>query len=302
MKSSAFVTLSLLILLGSVSACWEKDPVSPGEKSSEFQTVPERYPVAPGLVDEASGLADSRTITGYLWTHENAGRPAELFLISHNGKDVRRYPVPGTSNNDWEDIAVGGGPEKGVSYLYVGDIGSNDIKANYSSHTIYRMPELGNLDSNFMPDKIARITYRYPEGQPDAETLLHDPVTNDLFIVTKELDKANLYRLPFPQSTDGVITAELVGKIPALLLATGGDISSDGQEILIRTYTHIYYWRRKAGESIGQTLLRAANKPVPYAIEPQGEAVCFDREMKGYYTLSEKRHAAGVALQYFGRK
>ncbi len=302
MKSSASVALSLLLLLGAVTACWEKDPVSPGEKSDEFQTVPDRYPVAPGLVDEASGLADSRTLPGYLWTHEDAGSPAELFLISHNGKDVRRYATPGMTNIDWEDIAVGGGPEKGVSYLYVGDIGNNDASSAFATHTVYRMPELKNLDENFSPDKIAKIRFRYPDSTPDAETLLLDPVTNDLFVVTKELENARLYRLPYPQSTEGTMTAELVGKIPALLLATGGDISADGQEILVRTYTNIYYWKRKAGENIGQTLTREATKPVPYALEPQGEAVCFDREMKGYYTFSEKRNAAGVALQYFGRK
>jgi len=302
MKSSASVTCSLLLLLGSVTACWEKAPVTPGERSQNFQTVPERYPVAPGLVDEASGLADSRTISGYLWTHEDAGSPAELFLLSHDGKDVRRYALPGIRNIDWEDIAVGGGPEKGVSYIYVADIGNNDASPAFGTHTIYRLPELKKLEEGFVADKIAKIRFRYPDSTPDAETLLLDPITNDLFIVTKELEGARLYRLPNPQSTEGTMTAELIGNVPALLLATGGDISADGQEILIRNYTNIYYWKRKAGETIGQTLMREATKPVPYALEPQGEAVCFDREMKGYYTFSEKRNAAGVALQYFGRR
>ena len=305
MKLSAPITLSLLILLGTVTACWEKEPVTPnpgGGKSDQFAAVPDRFPVAPELVDEASGLADSRTIAGYLWTHEDAGSAAELFLISHDGKDVRRYAVPGITNIDWEDIAVGGGAEQGVSFLYVGDIGNNDASPALGTHTIYRMPELNNLDENFKADKIVKIRYRYPDSTPDAETLLLDPVTNDLFVITKELESARLYRLPYPQSFEGTITAELIGNIPALLLATGGDISADGQEILVRNYTNIYYWKRKAGETIGQTLMREANKPVPYALEPQGEAVCFDRDMQGYYTFSERRNAAGVALQYFGRK
>ncbi|GHB59156.1 PE-PGRS family protein [Persicitalea jodogahamensis] len=302
MKSSVPVTLSLLFILSSITACWEKEPVSPDSKSDEFQTVPDRFPVAPGLVDEASGLADSRTITGYLWTHEDAGSEAELFLISHDGKDIRRYSPPGINNIDWEDIAVGGGPENDVSYIYVADIGNNDANPAFSTHTIYRIPELKNLDESFVPDKIARFKFRYPDSSPDAETLLFDPVTKDLFIVTKELESARLYRIPYPQSTEGTITAEFIGKVPGLLLATGGDISADGQEILIRNYTNVYFWKRNAGETIGQTLVREATKPVPYALEPQGEAVCFDREMKGYYTFSEKRTASGVALQYFRRK
>ena len=305
MKSSAPVAFCLLLLLVSLTACWEKEPVEPGsggERSDEFAFVPDRFPVAPGLVDEASGLVDSRSLGGYFWTHEDSGSQAELFLLSHDGQNVRRYAVPGISNKDWEDIAIGGGPAKGVNYLYVGDIGNNDASAAHGSHTIYRMPELKSPDENFAPDKIARINYRYPDGSPNAETLLFDPVTNDLFVVSKELDKAKLYRLPYPQPAEGTTTAELVGTVPAMMLATGGDISADGREILIRNYTNIYYWKRKAGETIGQTLMREATKPVPYALEPQGEAICFDREMKGYYTFSEKRNAAGVSLQYFRRR
>ena len=247
MKATVPASLSLLFLLSTLTACWEKEPVAPGEKSDQFEAVPERFPVAPGLVDEASGLADSRTIAGYLWTHEDAGSPAELFLVSHDGKDVRRYAPPGITNIDWEDIAVGGGAEQDVSFLYVGDIGNNDASPALGTHTIYRMPELKNLDENFAPDKIAKIRYRYPDSSPDAETLLLDPITNDLFVITKELESARLYRLPYPQSLEGTMTAEFVGKIPALLLATGGDISADGQEILVRTYTNIYYWKKKSG-------------------------------------------------------
>ena len=197
---------------------------------------------------------------------------------------------------------MGGGPQDGVSYLYLGDIGNNDANPGTTSHFIYRVPELTSLDGSFAASDIARITYRYPQGTPDAETLLFDSVTKDLFVVSKELDKTLLYRLPYPQATEGVMTAELIGQIPGVLLTTGGDISADGQEILVRTYTNVYYWQRKSGETIGQALLREATKTLPYELEPQGEAVCFDRNMKGYFTLSERRTATSVTLNYYKRK
>lgn len=305
MKSPKAIPFYLIPLLFAVTACLEKNPVvvDPGNsRSSAFENVPLRVPIAPGQVDEASGLADSRTLPGYLWTHEDAGSDNRLFLLNHEGTSIRGYVLPGIINRDWEDIAVGGGPQDGVSYLYLGDIGNNDANPGTTSHFIYRVPELTTLDGSFAASNIAKITYRYPEGTPDAETLLLDPVTRDLFVVSKELDKSLLYRLPYPQSTEGVSTAELIGQVPAVLLATGGDISADGQEILIRTYTDIYYWQRKSGETIGQTLMRQALKKLPYELEPQGEAVCFDRDMKGYFTLSERRTATSVTLNYYKRK
>ena len=305
MKSATAFPVILLFILLTVTACWDKNPLVPGpgdSKSAVFENVPLRMPVAPNQVDEASGLADSRTLPGYLWTHEDAGSDNRLFLINHEATMIRSYVLPDIGNRDWEDIAVGGGPQEGVSYLYLGDIGNNDAFPGTTSHYIYRMPELTTLEGTFQPNTIARITYLYSEGTPDAETLLFDPVTKDLFVVSKELDKALLYRLPYPHSTDGLMTAELLGQIPAVLLATGGDISADGQEIVVRTYTNVYYWKRKSGETIGQTLLREALKTLPYELEPQGEAICFDREMKGYFTLSERRTAASVTLNYYRRK
>ncbi len=305
MKSLNALPCCLLLILLTVTGCWDKDPVEvdPGSTASgTFESVPLRVPVVPGQVDEASGLADSRTLPGYLWTHEDAGSDNRLFLLNHQGTSIRGYVLPGIVNRDWEDIAVGGGPQAGVSYLYIGDIGNNDANPGTTLHYIYRMPELTRLEGSFGANEIVRITYRYSEGTPDAETLLLDPVTKDLFVVSKELDKTRLYRLPYPQSTDGVATAEFLGQVPAVLLATGGDISVDGQEILVRNYTNIFYWKRKSGETIGQTLLREALKTVPYELEPQGEAVCFDREMKGYFTLSERRTATSVTLNYYKRK
>ena len=305
MKTPKALPFCIIPLLFVVMACLDKDPavVDPGNtKSSVFESVPLRAPIQPGQVDEASGLADSRTLPGYLWTHEDAGSDNRLFLLNHEGTSIRGYSLPGIINRDWEDVAIGGGPWDGVSYLYLGDIGNNDANPGTTLHFIYRVPELTTLDGNFAANDIARITYRYPEGTPDAETLLLDPVTRDLFIVSKELDKGQLYRLPYPQPTEGVITAELIGQVPAVLLATGGDISADGQEIVVRTYTDISYWQRKPGETIGQTLMRQAVKSLPYELEPQGEAVCFDRDMKGYFTLSERRTATNVTLNYYKRK
>jgi len=305
MKSIKYYSSLPLLLFFCLSACWEKSPIEPGsngERSDIFENIPTRVPIAPHQIDEVSGIVESLNLEGYLWTHEDAGDATKLFLVSKDGKQIRGY-VPGDiTNRDWEDIAIGAGPVEGISYLYLGDIGNNDANPTVTSNFIYRMPELKSIDGSFDPASISKITFRYPDGPRDAETLLFDPVTKDLFVVSKEFNKTNLYRIPYPQSVDGVITAELIGLIPSVLIATGGDIAADGKEIVVKTYAAIYYWRRKEGETIGQTLLQSSLKTLPYELEPQGEAICFDKEMGGYYTLSERRTASQVTLNYYKRK
>src|SRR5207253_2979860 len=103
-----------------------------------------------------------------------------------------------------------------------------------------------------------------------------DPQTKDLWIVSKREDKVHLYQLPYPQSTTDVMTAKSYGQLP-LTYVDGGSISSDGTEILLRTYTGIYYFKRTSGQSFADALQRQTGTSLPYRLEPQGEAVCFDK-------------------------
>lgn len=296
-KPAVSLLFSLQIILVTLSC---KDKVV--EEVTDFSSTPEIITIEPGIIIEASGLVDSRSLSGYLWSHEDSGNPAELFLISKDGKSIVKYPLPGISNRDWEDIAIGAGPENGINYLYIADTGNNNANPAVTQFYIYRTPELTNRSAAFEAGKIERITFKYPSGTPDAETLLLDPVTKDIFIVSKENSKSVIYRLPYPQSTTSEITAELVGEIPGVALATGGDISPDGSEIIVRNYAFLYYWKRGANESIGDVLKRNSLKKLPYIIEPQGEAVCFDSKAEGYYTFSEIGFASSVTLNYYKRK
>lgn len=302
MKNYTILSPYLVVIAGFFAASCIFTTSQPEGRSDIFDNAPLKSTFPAGRIDEASGLAGSRAIKGYLWTHNDSGNPAELFLLSEDGKDLRSYGIGGIENRDWEDIAVGPGPNEGVSYVYIGDIGNNNANPSVTTYTLYRVPELKDLNAGFDANSVARISYKYPDGPHDAETLLSDPITKDIFIVSKELDGANLYRLPFPQSEAGVSTAELVGKVSTVTFATGGDIVADGKEIVVRNYGNIYYWKRKDGETVGQTLTRAPSKTLPYELEPQGEAVCFGTDMEGYYTLSERREGIAITLNYYKRK
>ena len=83
---------------------------------------------------------------------------------------------------------------------------------------------------------------------------------------------------------------------------TGGAMSVSGREIIVRGYVAISYWQRAANETVGEVLQRAPTKSLPYLFEPQGEAVCFEKSSKGYFTVSERRNVPFVNLYFYERK
>ncbi len=250
-------------------------------------------------VKEASGIVMSVKNPGMLWVHNDSGNPNVIFLLDKNdGSEVARYRLNGINNIDWEDIEIGPGPDENETYLYLADIGDN--KAKRPQVQIYRFAEpvfeeahRGKL-TELEPEKEA-IRLKYPDGARDAETLLLDPRTRDIYVVSKRELRVGIYIAPYPQNTEEATELRKLGNIP-VMFATGGNISADGQNILVRTYHHIYNWQRKNDEPLWETFQRQPER-LPYdPMEAQGEAICWDDE-GGYYTLSE--HAKGVVPQLY---
>ena len=271
-------------------------PSSPDPAVPVFASVPQASPLQPGLIDEVSGIADSRTMPGHLWAEEDGGNPARLTLLSHDGA-VTGYVALPVANRDWEDLTIGPGPQAGVSYLYLADIGDNTAQNEVSY--VYRFLEPKSLAEPVEP--VERIAFRYPDGARDAETLFIDPLTNDLWVVSKRETSVHLYRLPYPQSTSQIQTAEAQGELP-LSFVTSGGMSPDGHQILLKTYTSIYRWARTGSESIADALQKRPYQTLSYRLEPQGEAICFDRAGTGYFTLSERASTESVSLFYYARQ
>ena len=287
-----YLAVSLLLTLCSCGI------ISPNSSNSDrFSTSPVKFAVQPGQVDEASGMVASRSMDGRLWVQEDGGNPAEINLMTTDGKVEKQFPIPGASNRDWEDLAIGPGPQDGVSYLYLADIGDN-LKQNDLNY-IYRFPEPKNANESV--NGVERIRFRYADGARDAEAILLDPQTRDLWIVSKAEEKVRIYRLPYPQSTSVEMKADYYGEIP-LTLITGGSVSADGNEIALISYLGAYHWRRKSGQSLADAMQKNSFKTL--ATDPlgiQSETICFDKNSNGYYTLPEKGNQASVNLNYYKR-
>lgn len=242
-------------------------------------------------------MASSFRFPGHLWLMEDSGAEPKIDLLRADGTYIRKVTFGG-ANRDWEDLAIGPGPEAGRNYVYIGEIGDND--ARYGDYYIYRFEEPADGQSSI--DNYDTIHFRYPNNESyDAETLMVDPSSRDIYVVTKNQLNVRVYRLPYPQNTTSVNVAEFMGAIKYFLIVSG-DVSPDGSEVLLKAYNAIYYWKRKPGENLYQVLSRTHDLSAPYTVEPQGESVCWATDARGYYTLSERGTGGQVPPLYYYTK
>ncbi|MBD3628153.1 hypothetical protein [Cyclobacterium sp.] len=239
------------------------------------------------FIDETSGMAISQKYPGRIFVHNDSDGAPEIYVLDTLGQYLGSIKLEGVHNRDWEDMAIGPGPIAGKSYLYIGDIGDNFSK--HEELIVYRIPEPKDLDLkeklNVVPEK---IILAYPDGSKDAETLLVDPLSGDLYVLSKRDASNTLYKVDADQLINGEkVTMEKVMQLP-ITLSVGGDISADGTQIVIKNYWVVYYWARNPGESLAETLQRQP-RLLPYEPEPQGEAIAFTPDGQAYYTLSEKK-------------
>ncbi|MDB5023206.1 MAG: hypothetical protein JWP78_961 [Mucilaginibacter sp.] len=254
---------------------------------------------------EISGVAASRVNPGMLYIHNDSGNANQVYITDASGADKGTLILTHVGNRDWEDIATGPGPVAGKSYVYVADIGDNDSK--YGSVFVYRFAE-PVLAGKILPvtlniDTVSIIELKYPDGPHDAETLMVDPLTHDIYIASKQSNLSSIYVARYPQNISSATVMT-----PAVQLyfnkATGGDISPDGSGILLRSNELIWYWRLPSGTSISAGLL---TKPqvAPYANnEPRGEGIGFAADGSGYYTDTEVRGYPGklATVSFYKRK
>src|SRR4051812_8628176 len=62
-------------------------------------------------LNEASGLMASRQNPGVIWTHNDSSYPGVLFALSTNGTLLGLYSMSFGYAGDYEDMALGPGPE-----------------------------------------------------------------------------------------------------------------------------------------------------------------------------------------------
>jgi hypothetical protein len=181
-------------------------------------------------IKESSGLAKSVKHDGTYYTVNDSGDTARVFAIDTTGKvkAVLRFNAKVT------DVEALGVDRDGT--IYIADIGDN--KANRDQVEIYTIPEPDVLQDQDNV-KYHQFDFAYPDGPHDAETLLIEPGTSQLYIVTKALKGTGaIYAAPPAPSREGTNELSKLAPAPSGVI-TDGTFLPDGQRAVLRTYTDV---------------------------------------------------------------
>ena len=254
--------------------------------------------VQDSLLLEASGLVASRAHPGVFYTHNDSGDTARFFALEASGRPLGEFDLQGATALDWEDVAIG--PSRsGGDVLYFADIGDNSLTdstvAPRGEIQIVRVREpdvssgQGRVQQNVADWE--RIRFTYPDRPHDAETLIADPAGDRLWILTKESSgRASVFSAPAGAPAESLTVLEKLGELELGSCGdtriTSGDISGDGQLVLVRTYGSVLLWARPAGTSFMDALLPSPRRLLT-PNELQGEAIAFSADAREWFTLGE---------------
>lgn len=274
---------------------------TPAEQTSDLFTTGEKLAELKNKkLEELSGLAAGINNPGLLWSLNDSGNKPEVFLLDTKLQIKLTCKLEGIKNRDWEDITVGPGPDPSKNYVYVGDIGDNMAKHKYKFVYRFEEPTFAEGTSEMIIENFDKIIFKLSDKKKDSESLLIDPKTKDLYVVSKREEPVVVYKLPYPYNPGDTLTASPIASIPVTQIVAG-DFSADGNEILLKNYQNIYYWKIEGNNTIDETFTTSP-KILPYEEEPQGESITFARDGSGFYTVSEKISGEKSYLSFYKRK
>lgn len=235
---------------------------------------------------ETSGIATSSLNPEAFWAHNDSGGEAALVAVGRDGSDLGTYPLADTMNRDWEDMARWTDPATGTNWLYVGDIGDN--LAQWDSIFVHRVPEpaIGEVTPGTALGGVETFELTYPDGPHDAETLLVDPASGEITVLTKgdgTTSQVFVASGAVPGSATELTeagTLDLSGTLDGQ--ATAGD-RIEGL-VLIRTYTAVLAY---PGDVDPWWEIEPCELDPPFEI--QGEAIAIELDGSGYLTVAEGR-------------
>jgi hypothetical protein len=247
---------------------------------------------------QLSGMVASRKQPGVFYAHLDAGAEPNLFVFDALGSDLGRVVLSGLETRDWEDVTATPMLEDGRALLFIGDIGDNAARTGgtpRSDLSILRLvePEAPRSGESVDIADWERIPVAYPDESHDAETLMYDVLTNELIVVTKEdSGPSSVFRLPADAPADELVTLELLGEVVigdsgGAAQASAGDISPNGDRILVRNYENALLWPRASGQSVGEALL-AEPIVLGTVTEPQSEGVTWSADGTSWFSAGEQ--------------
>ena len=297
-----FRGLVILLAAGAMltSSCSHAKSTSRSEVDANEFSADYNKPTVVGRIQtdeltEASGLAASGCQPGVLWTHNDSGDGPFIYAVSSKGELLGTFQVENARNRDWEDIAAY--KENGTCYLYIGDIGNNKLEK--AEGTIYRVKEptisadasSSDKKSPFKTEPATEESFKFPDTPHNAETLMVNPTTGDIYVLTKLMEGPSIvYKITPKFGDNNVVVATRVGEVsvPAVPngLLTGGAIAPDGKSVVICDYSSGYELKLGSSTNFDEIWKQ---KPVPVNLgeRKQGEAITYSADGSSIFATSE---------------
>ena len=263
-------------------------------------------PLAPGVNDEASGVALATTAPGLLFLVDDGTGTTDLAVVDEQGALVTRVELDGMSADNAEALSAGpcgaavprpdGGT--GGSCLYVGDIGDNAERRR--DVVVYRAAE---------PDLSARLTgaplgepitvaadewhYTYPDRPQNAESMMIAP-DGSIIVVTKPRNGAphRMYRgRPGGGELDFVREFAVPGSPrPLRTILTGNvatDLAATPGRVLLLTYDDVHEYTAPDPTADPSTFPDWPTRSLPMPQLPQAEGIAGASDGCGFVVASE---------------
>ena len=224
---------------------------------------------------EISGITWSSKHDGVWWAHADSGNGPYLYALDGSTCAVlARVRISNIGARDPEAIGTGVDPQ-GRAVLWLADIGdNNDSWPEVRLHAILE-------PSRLVDQQVRATTYRftYPDQPHNAEAIIVSPTAAEVWVVTKQLARGGVYRVPL--SNSGVATAKRIGDIGGLV--TDAAMSPDGTRFVIRDY-----FAAKLFDAPVTAASLQHSTPLALPDQPQGEAVSFTRDGTALVVASER--------------
>ncbi len=250
------ICIPLLLALAAPAARSEQDR---GSVVRKIATV-----THPAL-SEMSGLSAS-SYPGIFWVHNDSGDAARIFAIRADAQvivpGIIRHLFPEASTDDWPGYTIDNAWQydweamaMSDGVLYLADVGNNDNARRDLGVYVVNEP---NPEYVTKTRALKFVPVRYPDQGDfpaaqwhfDCEAVF--AATGKLYFLTKHRQPGQamswepgtkLYRLD-RMRTDRENVLKLIDQHDRLTLPTGADVSADGSQLAVLTYTHLWVFDR----------------------------------------------------------
>jgi len=241
---------------------------------------------------EISGLTASLEHPDVLWAHNDNAAGARLLALATDGEDLGVAALD-VDVEDFEDIALAAGPDPERDYLYLADTGDNELERGAIALLRLVEPAVETAEVS----GVDAFTLTYDDGGPhDAEAIVIEPDTGDLYVITKSNgdDPVTLvFRADGVAGADGgSVELERVlsqAEAPGLTgRVTTAALSPDGEQLLLGFVDESFRLWERTG-SIADTLT-AAPCAAPTVEDHKIEGAAFAPESDAYFIVGEGEH------------